>query len=51
MADSDAEELADLTGQLHAELLGVDDALGRPASRRGGAGGGPKGSGMSLAGW
>ena len=26
MADSDAEELADLTGQLHAELLGVDDA-------------------------
>jgi hypothetical protein len=26
MADSDAEELADLAGQLHAELLGVDDA-------------------------
>ena len=26
-ADSDAEELADLAGQLHAELLGVDDAL------------------------
>jgi hypothetical protein len=26
MADSDAEELADLAGQLHAELLGMDDA-------------------------
>jgi hypothetical protein len=25
MADSDAEELADLAGQLHTELLGVDD--------------------------
>ncbi len=26
VADSDEEELADLAGQLHAELLGVDDA-------------------------
>jgi hypothetical protein len=26
MADSDAEELADLAGQLQVELLGVDDA-------------------------
>ena len=26
VTDSDAEELADLAGQLHAELLGVDDA-------------------------
>ena len=25
-ADSDAEELADLAGELHAELLGVDEA-------------------------
>lgn len=25
MGDSDAEELADLAGQLHAELLGVDN--------------------------
>ena len=26
VADSDAEELADLAGELHAELLGVDEA-------------------------
>jgi hypothetical protein len=25
-ADSDAEELADLAGELHAELFGVDEA-------------------------
>ena len=30
MADSDAEELADLAGQLHAELLGVDDTVVGP---------------------
>ena len=30
MADSDAEELAELAGQLHAELLGVDDASAGP---------------------
>jgi hypothetical protein len=45
MADSDAEELADLAGQLHAELLGVDDALVGPLPA------GAKGWGMSLAGW
>jgi hypothetical protein len=30
MADSDAEELADLAGRLHAELLGVDAASVTP---------------------
>ena len=30
LADSDAEELADLAGQLRAELLGVDDASAGP---------------------
>jgi len=34
MADSDAEELADLAGQLHAELLGVDDASVGPLPAR-----------------
>ena len=50
MADSDAEELADLAGQLHAELLGVDDASVGPLPA-GAVPRGPKGSGMSLAGW
>jgi hypothetical protein len=34
MADSDAEELADLAGQLQAELLGVDDTSVGPLPAR-----------------
>jgi hypothetical protein len=49
MADSDAEELADLAGQLHAELLGVDDALVGPLPA-GAVPEGAKGLG-DVAGW
>jgi hypothetical protein len=49
MADSDAEELADLAGQLHAELLGVDDASVGPLPA-GAAPEGAKGLG-DVAGW
>lgn len=45
VADSDAEELADLAGELHAELLGVDEAsfalLTDEASPTGQKGSGP----------
>ena len=44
-ADSDAEELADLAGELHAELLGVDAVSVDPLSAEG-----AKGLG-TLAGW
>ena len=49
MADSDAEELADLAGQLHAELLGVDDASVGPLPA-GAVPEGAKGLG-DVAGW
>jgi hypothetical protein len=49
MADSDAEELADLAGQLHAELLGVDDATIGPLPA-GAVPEGAKGLG-DVAGW
>jgi hypothetical protein len=49
MADSDAEELADLAGQLHAELLDVDDALVGPLPA-GAVPEGAKGLG-DVAGW
>ena len=49
MADSDAEELADLAEQLHAELLGVDDALVGPLPA-GAVPEGAKGLG-DVAGW
>ena len=48
-ADSDAEELADLAGELHAELLGVDAVSVDPLSAEG-APEGAKGLG-TLAGW
>ena len=52
VADSDAEELADLAGGLRVELLGVDAASVAPADGRGrpGGGEGARGSGW-LAGW
>jgi hypothetical protein len=49
VADSDAEELADLAGQLHAELLGVDDASVGPLPA-GAVPEGTKGFG-DVAGW
>jgi hypothetical protein len=49
VADSDAEELADLTGGLHAELLGVDAASVAPLTAEA-APEGAKGLG-TLAGW
>ena len=49
VADSDAEELADLAGQLHAELLGVDDASVGPLPA-GAVPEGAKGLG-DVAGW
>ena len=49
VADSDAEELADLAGELHAELLGVDAVSVDPLSAEG-APEGAKGLG-TLAGW
>ena len=49
MADSDAEELADLAGQLHAELLDVDDASVGPLPA-GAVPEGAKGLG-DVAGW
>ena len=48
-ADSDAEELADLAGELHAELLGVDAVSVDPLSAEG-APEGAKGL-ETLAGW
>ena len=48
-ADSDAEELADLAGELHAELLGADAVSVAPLSAEG-APEGAKGLG-TLAGW
>jgi hypothetical protein len=48
-ADSDAEELADLAGRLHAELLGVDAASVVPLTAEA-APEGAKGFG-TLAGW
>ena len=48
-ADSDAEELADLAGELHAELLDVDAASVAPLTAEA-APEGAKGLGM-LAGW
>ena len=48
-ADSDAEELADLAGRLHAELLGVDGASVAPV-RAEAAPAGAKGLG-DVAGW
>jgi hypothetical protein len=47
--DSDAEELADLAGELHAELLGVDAASVDPLPAEGSPEG-AKGLG-TLAGW
>ena len=49
MADSDAEELADLAGQLQVELLGVDDASVGPLPA-GAVPDGAKGLG-DVAGW
>jgi hypothetical protein len=49
IADSDADELADLAGQLHAELLGVDDVSIGPLPAAG-VPEGAKGLG-DLAGW
>jgi hypothetical protein len=49
VADSDAEELADLAGQLHAELLSVDGASVAPLTAET-ASEGAKGLGP-LAGW
>jgi hypothetical protein len=49
IADSDAEELADLAGQLHAELLGVDGASVGPLPA-GAVPEGAKGLG-DVAGW
>jgi len=49
VADSDTEELADLTGGLHAELLGVDAASVAPLTAEA-APEGAKGLG-ALAGW
>ncbi len=49
VADSDAEELADLAGGLHAELLGVDAAWVAPLTADA-APGGATGLG-TLAGW
>ena len=49
VADSDAEELADLAGQLYAELLGVDAASVAPLTAES-APEGAKGLG-TLAGW
>ena len=49
VADSDAEELADLAGGLHAELLGVDAASVAPLTAEA-APEGAKGLG-TLAGW
>lgn len=49
MADSDAEELADLAGQLHADLLDVNDASVGPLPA-GAAPEGAKGIG-DVAGW
>jgi hypothetical protein len=49
VADSDAEELAHLAGELHAELLGVDAVSVDPLSAEG-APEGAKGLG-TLAGW
>ena len=50
VADSDAEELADLAGGLHDELLGVDGASVAPLTAEA-APEGAKGSGMWRAGW
>ena len=50
VADSDAEEQADLAGQLHTELLGVDDASVGPLPA-GAAPTGAKGLDGTLAGW
>ena len=50
IADSDAEELADLAGQLHAELLSVDDASAGPLPA-GEVPGGAKGLDGTLIGW
>ena len=49
VADSDAEELADLAGGLHAELLGVDEASVAPLPAEA-APEGAKGLG-DVAGW
>jgi hypothetical protein len=49
VADSDAEELADLAGRLHAELLGVDAVSAGPLTAAA-APEGAKGLG-TLAGW
>jgi hypothetical protein len=49
MADSDAEELADLAAELHAELLGVDGTLVAPLPAEA-AQEGAKGLG-DVAGW
>ena len=49
VADSDAEELADLAGELHAELLGVDGASVAPLTAEA-APEGAKGLG-DVAGW
>ena len=48
-ADSDAEELADLAGELHAELLGVDEASVAPLTAEA-APDGAKGFGMLAGG-
>ena len=50
VAGSDAEELADLAGRLHAELLGVDAASVAPLTA-GAAPEGAKGLDGTLAGW
>ena len=50
VADSDAEELADLTGELHAELLGADAASVVPLAA-GPPPEGAKGIDGTLAGW
>lgn len=50
MADSDAEELADLAGQLHTELLSVDDASVGPLPAEA-APTGAKGLDGTLIGW
>ena len=49
-ADGDAEELADLAGGLHVELLGVDAALVAPLTAEA-APKGAKGLDGTLAGW
>ena len=49
-ADSDAEELADLAGGLHVELLGVDAASVAPLTAEA-APEGAKGLDGTLAGW